>query len=93
MPVESGHASEESLATEARIYGDVVGLCVRFKLCTAIQTLGSTDADSRHVSRLGCRFEFDGEYQPKPAATSRRLWPPGVTKYKVYTDARYDRVT
>jgi endo-1,4-beta-xylanase len=70
VPVESGHASDESLATQARIYADVVGLCVKFKLCTAIQTWGFTDAHSwipGQYPGFGAGLEFDSEYQPKPA--------------------------
>jgi endo-1,4-beta-xylanase len=70
LPVESGRASEEALATQARIYGDVVGLCVKYKLCTAIQTWGFTDAHSwipGQYPGLGTGLEFGFDYRPKPA--------------------------
>jgi endo-1,4-beta-xylanase len=70
LPVESGRANDDSLATQARIYADLVSLCLKFKLCTAIQTWGFTDAHSwipGQYPGLGAGLEFDAEYQPKPA--------------------------
>lgn len=65
-----GHATEESLATEAKIYGGLTALCLKYKLCTAIQTWGFTDAHSwidNQYKGMGAGLEIDEKYQPKPA--------------------------
>ncbi len=71
LPVDaSGAASAADLATEARIYRDVVAMCLRFKKCTAVQTWGFTDKYSwipGQYHGLGAGLEFDAAYQPKPA--------------------------
>ena len=62
--------SEEALATEARIYGEVTGLCLKFAKCTAIQVWGFTDAHSwipRQYPGLGAALVFDADYRPKAA--------------------------
>jgi hypothetical protein len=42
LPVDvSGSASAASLAAQAQIYRDIVSLCLKFPLCTAVQTRGS----------------------------------------------------
>ena len=44
LPVDaSGSASAASLAAQAQIYRDIVSLCLKFPLCTAVQTWGFTD--------------------------------------------------
>ncbi len=74
VPVDAdGHASPADLAAEARIYGDVVSLCLKYPLCTAIQVWGITDKYSwipQEFHHLGAALPFDAAYQPKPAYTA-----------------------
>ncbi len=73
LPVESGKAADDALATQAGIYHDVVALCVKFKLCTAIQTWGFTDKYSWIPGRfrgMGAALVFDADYQSKAAYRS-----------------------
>lgn len=74
LPVDaSGAASATSLATQAQIYRDVVALCLKFPLCTLIQTWGFTDKYSwvpRTFAGTGAALPFDAAYQPKPAYNS-----------------------
>lgn len=71
LPVDaSGAATPDLLATQAKMYHDVVALCLQNPHCTAIQTWGFTDKYSwiPHASKgNGAALEFDSNYQPKPA--------------------------
>ena len=70
LPMDNGKAGEEAVATQAKIYGDVVALCVQFKLCTAIQTWGFSDKYSwipGWFKGYGAALEFDAHFQPKAA--------------------------
>lgn len=70
LPIENGVASAESIAAQAQRYREVVGLCVKVKGCTAIQTWGFTDKYSwipGFKKGFGAALEFDAQYQPKPA--------------------------
>ena len=74
LPVDSsGRATAANLATQAQIYHDIVALCLKFPLCTAIQTWGFTDKYSWIPGTFpgqGAALEFDAAYQPKPADNS-----------------------
>ena len=70
VPLESGQPTPESLAAQAKIYGDVVAACLKFQLCTAIQTWGLSDKYSWIPGKyrgFGAALEFDAAMQPKPA--------------------------
>lgn len=74
LPVDSsGNATSASLATQAQIYRDITALCLKFPLCTAIQTWGFTDKYSwvpGTFPGMGAALELDASYQPKPAYSS-----------------------
>jgi endo-1,4-beta-xylanase len=74
LPVDSsGNASASDLATQAQIYHDIVASCLKFPLCTAIQTWGFTDKYSWIPGTFpgqGAALEFDTTYQAKPAYNS-----------------------
>ena len=73
LPIESGKAGDAALATQAFVYQDLVAMCLKYKLCTAIQTWGFTDKYSWIPGRFrgfGAALEFDADYQPKPAYRS-----------------------
>jgi endo-1,4-beta-xylanase len=66
----SGAATPELLETQAKVYHDIVALCVKNPRCTAIQTWGFTDKYSwipGSSKGNGAALEFDANYQPKPA--------------------------
>ena len=66
----SGAATPAGLELQAKVYHDIVALCVKNPHCTAIQTWGFTDRYSwiPHTSKgNGAALEFDVNYQPKPA--------------------------
>src|SRR6266404_3568612 len=71
LPVDSsGKASTSDLAKQAQVYHDIFALCLKFPLCTAIQSWGFTDKYSWIPSAFpgsGAALEFDTAYQPKPA--------------------------
>jgi endo-1,4-beta-xylanase len=71
VPVDaSGRASAADLEAQARIYDTVVAACLKFPLCTAIQTWGVTDRYSwipGAFPGFGAGLLFDAAYQPKPA--------------------------
>jgi len=70
VPLVDGAASEDSLIAQARIYNDVAAVCVKFKLCTAIQTWGFTDKFSwipGAYRGMGAALEFDANYGAKGA--------------------------
>ena len=74
LPVDSsGNATPATLATEGQIYHDAVAICLKYPLCTAVQTWGFTDKHSWIPSTYpgyGAALEFDTNYQPKPAYTA-----------------------
>lgn len=74
LPVDSsGTATTANLATQAQIYHDIVAVCLKFPLCTAIQTWGFTDKYSWIPGTFpgqGAALELDTGYQPKPAYNS-----------------------
>jgi endo-1,4-beta-xylanase len=76
LPVDSsGSATPAMLATEAQIYGQAVAICLKYPLCTAVQTWGFTDKHSwipGTYPGFGAALEFDSNYQPKPAYTAMR---------------------
>ncbi|HEY3835432.1 MAG TPA: endo-1,4-beta-xylanase, partial [Bryobacteraceae bacterium] len=60
----------ESLEAQAKVYREIVGLCVKNPKCTAIQTWGFTDKYSWIPGTnkgFGAALEFDKGYQVKPA--------------------------
>jgi endo-1,4-beta-xylanase len=71
LPVDgAGAATPASLAAQAQIYRDVVALCLKYPLCTLIQTWGFTDKYSWIPSNFpgtGAALPFDANYLPKPA--------------------------
>ncbi|MBS1856043.1 MAG: endo-1,4-beta-xylanase [Acidobacteria bacterium] len=97
LPVDaSGVASAANLAAQAKIYGDVTALCLKFPLCTAIQTWGFTDRHSWIPSSFagyGAGLEFDASYQPKPAydamAASFKTAPPVIAAGALTNAASY----
>ncbi len=59
------------LKCQAKIYGDIAGVCARNPGCTALQTWGFTDRYSwipqfTHF-KMGAGLLFDPDYRPKPA--------------------------
>src|SRR5262249_14785459 len=69
----AGKASDAMLAIQAQVYNSVVTLCLKFPLCTAVQTWGLTDKYSwipGSFPGTGSGLEFDANYQPKPAYNS-----------------------
>jgi endo-1,4-beta-xylanase len=71
LPVSStGVASASDLATQATLYGRAVSACIKFPLCTGIQTWGISDLHSWIPTTFpgtGAGLMFDVNYQPKPA--------------------------
>jgi endo-1,4-beta-xylanase len=66
----SAAAETTALAAQARIYGGVAALCLRFPKCTAIQAWGFTDKYSwapRAYRGNGAALPFDASYKTKPA--------------------------
>ena len=58
------------LEAQAKVYHDIVALCLEDPRCTAIQTWGFTDKYSwipRSSKGFGAALEFDQDYQAKPA--------------------------
>jgi endo-1,4-beta-xylanase len=69
----SGAATAAGLAAQAKIYGDIVALCLKFTRCTAVQTWGLTDKYSwipGSFPGFGAALPFDAAYGPKPARDS-----------------------
>jgi endo-1,4-beta-xylanase len=74
LPVDaSGNANARDLDTQAQIYRDITARCLKFPLCTAIQTWGFTDKYSwipGFYLGQGAALEFDAAYRPKPSHDS-----------------------
>ncbi len=71
LPVNgSGVATTAALATQAQIYHDIIAMCLKYPLCTAVQTWGFTDKYSwipGTYPGFGAALPLDISYQPKPA--------------------------
>jgi endo-1,4-beta-xylanase len=71
LPVDaSGVATPEAVEAQAKVYHDIVALCVKNPKCTAIQIWGFTDKYSwipGSSKGFGAALPFDANYQPKPA--------------------------
>ena len=70
LPLVSGAASDADLNAQAAIYHDLTALCLRYRLCTAIQSWGFTDKYSwipGTYPGMGAALEFDTAFQPKAA--------------------------
>ncbi len=70
LPVNNGVASAADLAAQAKIYHDLTAVCLKYPLCTAIQTWGFTDKHSwipGFFPGFGAALPFDATYQTKPA--------------------------
>jgi len=92
----SGIATASALATQAKIYGDVVAVCLKFPGCTAIQTWGLTDKHSwipGSFQGFGAGLPFDAAYNAKPAhdamITSMRTAPPVISAAGLVNAAGY----
>ncbi len=76
VPVDAaGQASAADLEAQAQVYGQLARTCLKFPLCTAIQTWGVTDRYSwvpGHFKGTGAALLFDREYRPKPAYDAMR---------------------
>ena len=74
LPVDAdGQATAASLSTQARIYHDIVALCLKFPRCTAVQKWGFTDKYSwipGTYPGFGAALPFDANYQAKPGYAS-----------------------
>jgi endo-1,4-beta-xylanase len=97
LPVDSsGNATAADLATQAQIYHDIFALCLKFQLCTAIQSWGFTDKYSWIPGAFpgrGAALEFDTAYQPKPAyksiQTALQASPPVISAAGLTSAASY----
>jgi len=70
LDVKLADNSAESLAAQAKVYGDIVGMCLANARCTAIQIWGFTDRYSwipRSSKGFDYALPFDRDYHPKPA--------------------------
>jgi endo-1,4-beta-xylanase len=71
LPVNAaGDASASDVAIQNTLYGRVVSACIKFALCTGIQTWGISDKHSWIPSTFpgtGAGLPFDASYQPKQA--------------------------
>ena len=74
LPVDSaGNASASDVAIQVQLYTRVVAACIKFPLCTAIQTWGISDLHSWIPGTFpgtGAGLLFDTRYQAKPAYTN-----------------------
>jgi endo-1,4-beta-xylanase len=74
LPVDaSGVATPEALQAQAKVYRDIVALCLKFPRCTSIQTWGFTDRYSWIPGTnkgFGAALPWDQNYQAKPAYQS-----------------------
>jgi endo-1,4-beta-xylanase len=73
LPVTNNAASAADLLKQATIYHDVAAVCLKYPLCTAIQTWGFTDKHSWIPGSFpgsGAALPFDAAYQIKPAYTA-----------------------
>jgi endo-1,4-beta-xylanase len=97
LPVDStGTATPAQLATQAQIYRDVTAICLKYPLCTSIQTWGFTDRYSwipGTFAGFGAGLPFDAAYQPKPAYTAMQsslaTAPPVIAAAGIVNAASY----
>lgn len=62
--------TEERLDAQARVYRDMMGVCLESSACKAFVTWGFTDRHSwipQHTGHPDAPLLFDGSYRPKPA--------------------------
>jgi endo-1,4-beta-xylanase len=71
LPVDAtGGVTSEAVEAQAKVYHDIVAMCVKNPKCTAIQIWGFTDKYSwipGSSKGFGAALPFDPTYQPKPA--------------------------
>jgi len=76
IPVDAaGKASAADIEAQGRLYKGVAAICLKYPLCTAIQTWGFTDKYSwipRTYPGFGAALLMDGDFQPKPAYVGLR---------------------
>ena len=76
VPVNAaGVASAADLAAQATLYRSVADTCLKYPLCTSIQTWGYTDKYSwipGFYPGFGAALPMDAAFQPKPAYTAMR---------------------
>jgi endo-1,4-beta-xylanase len=97
LPVDSsGAATAAALTTQAKIYGDVAAVCLKFAGCTAIQTWGLTDKYSwipGTFPGFGAALPFDTAYAPKPARdamiSSMKTAPLLISRFGLVNAAGY----
>jgi len=68
-------ATEEELAEQARIYRDMLEVCLSAQNCKAFVLWGFTDCHSwipSHIEGWNAALIFDKSYRPKPAYYSLR---------------------
>lgn len=97
LPVNgAGRASDADLAVQAKLYGDLTRVCLKFALCTAVQTWGLTDKHSwipGFFPGFGAGLPLDASYNRKPAHAAMReslLKSPPSTPATVANAASYD---
>jgi endo-1,4-beta-xylanase len=91
-----GNPSAADLQTQAQVYRNMASACMKFPLCTSIQTWGFTDRHSwipGTFSGYGAALIFDSTYQPKPAydalAAAFRQSPPVIAAPGLTNSASY----
>ncbi len=70
LDVRLNDSSAASLASQAKLYGEITSLCVQQPACKAIQTWGFTDKHSwipQFYKGQGWALLWDDKYQKKPA--------------------------
>jgi endo-1,4-beta-xylanase len=99
LPIDSsGNATPADFIAQARVYHDLFALCLKFPLCTSIQSWGFTDKYSWIPGAFpgeGAALEFDAAYQPKPAYNAiqdaLQTSPPVISGSAVTNAASYDK--
>ena len=71
VKIQNGSGTpDENRAAQARVYGDMLQVCLQHKACTALVTWGFTDQYSwipTFTKKDDAPLPFDKAYQPKPA--------------------------
>src|SRR6266496_188405 len=73
LDIRLSSSDPASLAAQAHLYGEIVGICVQQPACKVIQTWGFTDAHSwipTFIPNWGWALPWDLNYQKKPAYTA-----------------------
>ncbi len=99
LPIDSsGNATAAGFITQAQVYHDLFALCLKFPLCTSIQSWGFTDKYSWIPEAFpgeGAALEFDSAYQPKPAylaiQNALQTSPPVISGGALTNAASYDK--